>query len=148
MSNVVSKTNPTRGVLYSVNTPDYPENEYWVNPVLPNCEIKYWRNASGQLREMTITQQKEVDDTEKLRLDDLQYKRFKDERWKKIDETSYMWFMHVQELHLIESGIISQTTLSQEKIIEWVQYWLELWKMDDSPEFDAYNPVYPIEPDL
>jgi hypothetical protein len=62
MSDVVNKT--TMQYLKSVNTPDYPEGEWWINPKLPACDQKYWRNASGKLSEMTATQKQAVDNAE------------------------------------------------------------------------------------
>jgi hypothetical protein len=54
MADVVNKT--TLQYLKSVNTPDYDTKDWWINPVLPACEQKYWRNFNGKLAEMTQTQ--------------------------------------------------------------------------------------------
>ena len=53
MSYVVNKTNPENGVLRSVNTPDYPIANWWVNPTLPQCDCRYWKNDAGTLAEMS-----------------------------------------------------------------------------------------------
>lgn len=57
MANVVNKT--TMQYLKSVDTPKYPTEDWWINPELPNCEQKYWKNKNGNLAEMT---QQEKDD--------------------------------------------------------------------------------------
>ena len=51
MSNVLNKL--TKQYLRSVNTPDYPPGEYLINPVLPNCDQKFWVIEGDIIREMT-----------------------------------------------------------------------------------------------
>lgn len=51
MSNVLNKF--TKQYLRSVNTPDYPPSEYLINPVLPNCDQKFWVIEGDTIREMT-----------------------------------------------------------------------------------------------
>ena len=62
MSDVINKS--TLRYLKSVHTPNYPTSEWLINPVLPNCEQKYWRIVSGQVKEMTTTQKESVDAAE------------------------------------------------------------------------------------
>lgn len=51
MANVLHKI--TKQYLNSVNTPDYPTSEWLINPVLPNCDSKFWVIEDGTIREMT-----------------------------------------------------------------------------------------------
>lgn len=64
MADVVSKTNPQAGVLYSVNTPDYPAQDWFINPTLPPPPSKYWKNDGGVLAEMTQPEKDAVDQAE------------------------------------------------------------------------------------
>ena len=54
MSNVLNKL--TKQYLRSVNTPDYPPSEYLINPILPNCDQKFWIIEHDSIREMTQTE--------------------------------------------------------------------------------------------
>ncbi len=69
MADVVSKTNPQAGVLSSVNTPDYPPEDWFINPVLPPGPSKYWKNDNGTLAEMTQPEKDVVDAAEAAALD-------------------------------------------------------------------------------
>lgn len=51
MSNVLHKI--TKHYLISVNTPDYPSSEYLINPILPDCDKKFWVIEGDTIREMT-----------------------------------------------------------------------------------------------
>lgn len=51
MANVLNKL--TKQYLISVNTPDYPILEWLINPVLPNCDQKFWVIEGDTIREMT-----------------------------------------------------------------------------------------------
>lgn len=61
MADAVSKTTPTKGVIHSINTPDYPTNDYFIDPVLPSSDKRYWKNDSGALAEMTQAEKDVVD---------------------------------------------------------------------------------------
>jgi len=62
MANVINKT--TLEYKKSVNTPDYPVGDWIINPILPKCEKKYWKITGNQVKEMTATEKKAVDDAE------------------------------------------------------------------------------------
>ena len=51
MSNVLNKI--TKQYLISVNTPDYTESDWLINPVLPTCDSKFWVIEGDTIREMT-----------------------------------------------------------------------------------------------
>lgn len=51
MANVLNKI--TKQYLKSVNTPNYPIEEWIINPVLPNCDKKYYVIEDDIVREMT-----------------------------------------------------------------------------------------------
>lgn len=70
MADVVNKT--TMEYRKSVHTPNYSDSEWWINPVLPSCEQKYWRNNNGVLDEMTIMQKADADQAEQDRADEVQ----------------------------------------------------------------------------
>lgn len=59
MANVINKT--TLQYLQSVNTPDYGA-DWIINPILPDCEKKYWKVSGDKVVEMTA-QEKSVVDT-------------------------------------------------------------------------------------
>ncbi len=67
MSTVVHKI--TMNLLDSVHTPDYSEKDYWINPVIPECDQKYWKNKDGKLSSMTSAEKKVIDNQEKVLLD-------------------------------------------------------------------------------
>lgn len=54
MSNVLHRI--TKQYLKSVNTPDYPESEWIINPILPDCDVKFWVIEDDMVREMTIAE--------------------------------------------------------------------------------------------
>ena len=43
----------TKQYLKSVNTPDYPESDWIINPTLPNCDPKEWVIEGDVVRETT-----------------------------------------------------------------------------------------------
>lgn len=51
MSNVLHKI--TKVYLKSVNTPDFSTDEYLINPILPECDKKFWIIEGDTIREMT-----------------------------------------------------------------------------------------------
>jgi len=63
MADVVSKASPQAGVLRSVDTPQYPSTDWFVNPTLPTTPAKYWKNDGGVLAEMTAQEKATVDAT-------------------------------------------------------------------------------------
>ena len=50
MANVLNKI--TKQYLRSVNTPDYPTSEWMINPILPDCDKKFWLIEGDTIREM------------------------------------------------------------------------------------------------
>ena len=59
MAIVVNKE--TLALKRSVNTPDYSPDEWIINPVLPNCESKYWKILNNEVLEMTQDEKNIVD---------------------------------------------------------------------------------------
>ena len=57
MANVLHRI--TKQYIKSVNTPEFPESEWIINPVLPDCPAKHWVIEGDLVREMT---QEEKDD--------------------------------------------------------------------------------------
>jgi len=53
----------------SVHTPDFMDGNWLINPVLPECDKKYWKIVKDELKEMTKAEQKIVDDAEKAKKD-------------------------------------------------------------------------------
>lgn len=65
MADVVNRT--TKVWLKSVNTPDFPETEWIINPdlsALANVPPKYWKIQGDLILEMSETEKMEVDDQE------------------------------------------------------------------------------------
>ena len=58
MANVINRT--TRQYLKSVNTPDYLENEWIKNPILPDCDSKYYVIEGDIIREMTQVEKNDL----------------------------------------------------------------------------------------
>ncbi|NOR85399.1 hypothetical protein GQ473_04720 [archaeon] len=60
MANVFNRR--TKIYKKSVNTPDYPENEWIINPTfVPNCEAKYMVVDGDNIKEMTIKEKAVID---------------------------------------------------------------------------------------
>jgi len=60
MANVINRI--TKQYLKSVNTPDYPELDWIINPVfIPKCDIKYMVVEGDTVREMTIGEKAVID---------------------------------------------------------------------------------------
>ena len=51
MSNILNKL--TKQYLRSVNTPDFSPDEWLINPILPECDQKFWLIEGDSIREMT-----------------------------------------------------------------------------------------------
>lgn len=51
MANVIHRI--TKQYLESVNTPDYPESEWIINPTLPDCDPSEWIVEGDSVRELT-----------------------------------------------------------------------------------------------
>ena len=51
MANVINRI--TKQYFKSVNTPDYPAKDWIINPILPNCDEKYYVIENNIVREMT-----------------------------------------------------------------------------------------------
>lgn len=65
MSRVLNKT--TLNYLESVNTPDYPESDWIINPDMSGVEgvdRKYWKLVNDVPTEMTAQEKQAVDDAE------------------------------------------------------------------------------------
>ena len=62
MADVVNKQ--TLQYLKSVNTPDYSEDEWLINPDIPKCSKKYWKIKDCKIVEMTQTEKDNVDSVE------------------------------------------------------------------------------------
>lgn len=59
MSNVINKH--TLEYLINVNTPDYMDGNWIINPLLPNCESKYWKIVGETVVEMNADEKAVVD---------------------------------------------------------------------------------------
>tara|TARA_R100000808_G_C2065207_1_gene94954 strand:- start:83 stop:613 length:531 start_codon:yes stop_codon:yes gene_type:complete len=62
MSVVINKQNFQR--IASANTAEYREGDWWINPIEPDCDRKYWKNDNGTLAEMTSAEKQQIDDAE------------------------------------------------------------------------------------
>jgi len=58
MSLVVHKT--TFEVIELANTPDYMDGNWLINPILPNCEKKFWVLEGELFREMSLVEKEEL----------------------------------------------------------------------------------------
>jgi len=60
---VVSKNNPQDGAILinEINIANYPDTEWWHEPILPDCNFRYWKNDNGTLAEMTAEEKDLVD---------------------------------------------------------------------------------------
>jgi hypothetical protein len=67
MSNVINKK--TLEYIESAHTPDYPVKDWIIDPVLPDCERKYWKIEGGHVVEM--------DELEKLFADEKEAEEIK-----------------------------------------------------------------------
>ena len=58
MANVINRI--TKKYLKSVNTPDYPELEWIINPELPDCEPKHFVIEGDAVREITVLEKADL----------------------------------------------------------------------------------------
>ena len=58
MSNVIHRV--TKQYLRSQNTPNFPESEWIINPILPNCDPKYYVIEGNIVREMNKSEKNEL----------------------------------------------------------------------------------------
>ena len=58
MANVINRI--TRQYLKSVNTPNYPVKDWIINPILPDCDSKYYFIENDIVREMTQIERNEL----------------------------------------------------------------------------------------
>lgn len=61
MANVLNRE--SKEYLKSVNTPAYPITDWIINPVLPDCDKKYWVIEGDNVREMNTTEKKHLEYT-------------------------------------------------------------------------------------
>ncbi|MFW9874247.1 MAG: hypothetical protein ACFFG0_14170 [Candidatus Thorarchaeota archaeon] len=61
MANVINRS--TLQYLTSVHTPNYPVEDWIINPVLPSCEQKYWKISGDNVLEMNQSE-KDIKDIE------------------------------------------------------------------------------------
>jgi len=69
MADVLNRT--TKQLLRSVNTSDYPETEWIVNPDLSavaNVPVKYWIIEGDSVREANATEKSQIDEDELAQL--------------------------------------------------------------------------------
>lgn len=59
MADVINRI--TKEFKRSVNTPDFPEDEWIINPVMPKCEIKYLKIDGDSVLEMSVVEKEIVD---------------------------------------------------------------------------------------
>ena len=59
----------------SVNTPDFSPDDWWINPVEPDCLQKYWENKNGELVECSPERRQLIDerDLNQARHEQLQF---------------------------------------------------------------------------
>ena len=66
MSNVINKS--TLEYREFVNTPDYKDGNWIINPVLPSCPKKYWKVSGNSIVEMNNTEKQAKDTADALAL--------------------------------------------------------------------------------
>jgi len=59
MSTIINKT--TLQIIPSADTGKYPESEWIYNPILPNCDQKYWKISGNTVVEMEQSEKNIVD---------------------------------------------------------------------------------------
>ena len=128
MADVINRI--TKEFKRSVNTPDYPENEWIINPVMPKCEIKYLKIDGDSVLEMSVVEKEIVDlvpeKTEeqiKIEQDYLMESQIRDE-----------YSMH-EERRIINLGIQDKTNE------EYVAYLAFIASLDTSGEVSQVKEV-------
>ncbi len=76
MSTVISRS--TGQILKSVHTPDYPDKDWIINPVLPDCESKYMEISGETVNEMNASEKSTVDQAAAKATTDAQAERDRD----------------------------------------------------------------------
>jgi hypothetical protein len=87
--------------LKSVNTPDYKDGNWLINPQLPDCAPKYWKIAGENVEEMSASEKAAVDAAEQAIAEAAANKA---ERDRLIQER--MW--KIAEDQLIAEGVIEE----------------------------------------
>lgn len=59
MATVLNRS--TLQLIPSANTPDYPPEQWLINPVLPSCPQRYWKVVGDEVVEMTPEEKAVVD---------------------------------------------------------------------------------------
>ena len=116
MSVVINKS--TFQKITSANTADYRDGNWWINPVEPDCDPKYYKNDNGTLAEQDATE-KDLKDSYDLIAEKLKRKA------------------EVQaELKEYISRAISED--------EQMDFLLLLWLAGEQGNQDAKNYIYPL----
>ena len=128
MADVINRI--TKEFKRSVNTPDFPEDEWIINPVMPKCEIKYLKIDGDSILEMSVAEKEIVDlvpeKTEeqiKIEQDYLMESQIRDE-----------YSMH-EERRIINLGIQDKTNE------EYVAYLTFIASLDTSGEVSQVKEV-------
>jgi hypothetical protein len=108
MSNVLNRT--TKAYLQFVNTPDYSETDWIINPDMSAVEgtpTQYWKITGDVVAEMN--------DTEKEAVDDAHLQDFKDQRYVEIDaktaEIIARGFPFGTDNYIFSLSMVSQTNI-------------------------------------
>ena len=119
MANVFNKI--TKEYRKSVNTPDYPENEWIINPdFVPDCESKYIVVEGNTIREMTIEEKTIVDYIEPApEPEPLTEKELEIERNLNIANEIAKIYTLADEISMTRKLITGESSVTDADIIEW-----------------------------
>ena len=116
MSVVINKS--TFQKIASANTADYRDGNWWINPVEPDCDPKYWKNDNGTLAEQDAAE-KDLKDSYDLIAEKLQRKTEVQAELKEYIHRAY----------------------SED---EQMDFLLLLWLAGEQGNQDAKNYIYPL----
>lgn len=119
MADVVNRI--TKEYKKSVNTPDYLESEWIINPdFVPDCELKYIVVEGNTIREMTVEEKSVVDYIEPTpEPEPLTEKELETERNLNIANEITKIYTIADEMSMVRKLITGESSITDTDIIEW-----------------------------
>ena len=98
-------------LLTRKNGNEYEDNtDAIINPVMPDCDLKYTKAVDGLVVEMTISEKKEVDKPNQIR-----------EHNEKVTEEIRLKYSEYDEMKILRDFSFGELTMSNQKMIEYKQ---------------------------
>ena len=124
MATVVNKL--TLEVKYSVNTPDYMDGNWLINPVLPIFDKKFWKIVDDVIVEMP---QEEKDVVDSNNLDNIKYQKI-ERLWQAATDYEYSFVANGGYSALLEAKLAGSSKAAS--FGDWIKtIWTEYYARRD-----------------